>query len=122
MLGPEKAEFLATLVENPYPPLIVECGTAIGYSGLCLLQVLSVTGNGWSITIEMEVDHAHEAQEQFVDAGLSKFGPVTKWECCGSTHKPLMSPLVFFCQTIISATIFLAFKQMSLASSMGQLS
>ena len=40
MLGREKAEFLATLVEKARPALVVECGTAIGYSGLFLLQAI----------------------------------------------------------------------------------
>ena len=34
MLGNEKAEFIVDLVEKAEPSLIVECGTAIGYSGL----------------------------------------------------------------------------------------
>ena len=83
MLGPEKAEFLATLVEKAHPSLIVECGTAIGYSGLWLLQVLSVTDEGRLITIEIEADRAREAQEHFVHAGLSdlvdsRIGDATK--------------------------------------------
>ena len=33
MLGPDKAKLLASCVEKVKPSLIVECGTAIGYSG-----------------------------------------------------------------------------------------
>ena len=32
MLGQEKAEFIVTLVREARPDLVVECGTAIGYS------------------------------------------------------------------------------------------
>ena len=41
MLGPDKAKLLANCVENAKPSLIVECGTAIGYSGLWMLRVLN---------------------------------------------------------------------------------
>ena len=34
MLGPDKARLLASCVEKAKPSVIVECGTAIGYSGL----------------------------------------------------------------------------------------
>lgn len=92
MLGPEKAEFLATLVEKAHPSLIVECGTAIGYSGLWLLQVLSATDDGRLITIEIEADRGHEAQRHFADAGLSdlvdsEIGDATK--VLQTIHKPV---------------------------------
>jgi predicted O-methyltransferase YrrM len=44
MLGPEKAKLLASCVEKAKPTLIVECGTAIGYSGLWILRVLKNLG------------------------------------------------------------------------------
>src|SRR5262245_32161137 len=34
MIGPEKGRRLAELVRDKRPRLVVECGTAIGYSGL----------------------------------------------------------------------------------------
>ena len=46
MLGPEKAEFLTALVEKACPSLIVECGTAIGYSGLWMLERLKAARQG----------------------------------------------------------------------------
>lgn len=70
MLGPEKAEVLATLVENAQPSLIVECGTAIGYSGLWMLEKLKSAGNGSLITVEIEPDRAREAQGHFDRAGF----------------------------------------------------
>lgn len=71
MLGPEKAESLANLVEKARPSLIVECGTAIGYSGLWMAGKLKTAGKGGLITVEINTDRAHEAQENFVRAGLS---------------------------------------------------
>ena len=70
MLGPEKAEFLVTLVEKTKPSLIVECGTAIGYSGLWMLEKLKSAGNGSLITVEIEPDRAREAQGHFDRAGF----------------------------------------------------
>lgn len=70
MLGPEKAEFLVTLVEKTKPSLIVECGTAIGYSGLWMLEKLKSAGKGRLITVEIEPDRAREAQDHFNRAGF----------------------------------------------------
>lgn len=70
MLGPEKAEFLVTLVEKTKPSLIVECGTAIGYSGLWMLEKLKSAGKGRMITVEIEPDRAREAQDHFNRAGF----------------------------------------------------
>lgn len=65
MLGSEKAEFLSDLVQNVQPTLIVECGTAIGYSGLWMVAALRVTGKGSLITVEIDTGRAHEARENF---------------------------------------------------------
>ena len=65
MLGPEKAEFLADLVQKAAPTLIVECGTAIGYSGLWMVAALKSVGKGRLITVEIDTARAHEAQENF---------------------------------------------------------
>lgn len=72
MLGREKAKFLADLIEQVEPSLIVECGTAIGYSGLWIASRLQAIGNGRLITIEIDADRAREAQENFTRAGLSE--------------------------------------------------
>lgn len=72
MLGGEKAEFLADLIEQVGPSLIVECGTAIGYSGLWIASRLQAIGKGKLITIEIDGDRAQEARENFARAGLSE--------------------------------------------------
>ena len=61
MLGHEKAEFLADLVQKAGPSLIVECGTAIGYSGLWMVAVLKSAGKGRLITVEIDTERAHDA-------------------------------------------------------------
>ena len=70
MLGPEKAQFLTTLVEKARPSLIVECGTAIGYSGLWMLEKLKTAGKGRLITVEIEPERARDAQTHFIRAGF----------------------------------------------------
>ena len=65
MLGSEKAEFLADLVQKAGPNLIVECGTAIGYSGLWMVAELQSADRGRLITVEIDTGRAHEAQENF---------------------------------------------------------
>jgi len=71
MLGPEKAKFLAACVEKAKPFLIVECGTAIGYSGLWMLRVLKSVGTGRLITVEIEADRAAQARANFERAGMA---------------------------------------------------
>ena len=71
MLGPEKAKFLAACVEKAKPSLIVECGTAIGYSGLWMLRVLKAENTGRLITIEIDENRAHQARANFERAGLN---------------------------------------------------
>ena len=70
MLGSEKAEFLADLVQKAGPNLIVECGTAIGYSGLWMVAALKSAGRGRLITVEIDTGRAHEAQENFRRANV----------------------------------------------------
>lgn len=71
MLGHEKAEFLAEQVEKAQPALIVECGTAIGYSGLWMVSKLKAADKGRIITVEIDPDRARDAQENFVRAGVA---------------------------------------------------
>ena len=71
MLGSEKAEFLADLVQKAGPTLIVECGTAIGYSGLWMVNALKSVGEGRLITVEIDTSRAHEAQENFRRANVN---------------------------------------------------
>ena len=72
MLGPEKAEFLTALVEKAQPSLIVECGTAIGYSGLWMLEKLKAAVKGRLITVEIEPDRARDARTHFDRAGFGE--------------------------------------------------
>ena len=83
MLGSEKAEFLADLVQKAEPNLIVECGTAIGYSGLWMVAVLKSADKGRLITVEIDTRRAHEAQENFRRADVkdlidSRIGDATE--------------------------------------------
>lgn len=83
MLGSEKAEFLADLVQKAGPTLIVECGTAIGYSGLWMVAALKSVGKGRLITVEIDTGRAHEAQENFRRANVqdlidSRIGDATE--------------------------------------------
>ena len=71
MLGEEKAKFLAACVEAAKPSLIVECGTAIGYSGLWMLRVLKAAETGRLITIEIDADRAAQARANFERAGMA---------------------------------------------------
>lgn len=71
MLGPEKAKLLASYVEKAKPSVIVECGTAIGYSGLWMLRTLKNLGAGRLITVEINADSAQRARENFEKAGMA---------------------------------------------------
>ena len=71
MLGPDKAKLLASCIEKAKPSLIVECGTAIGYSGLWICRVLQTIGTGKLITVEIEDANAERARANFERAGVS---------------------------------------------------
>ncbi len=71
MLGPDKAKLLASCIEKAKPSLIVECGTAIGYSGLWISRVLQTIGAGKLITVEIEDANAERARANFESAGVS---------------------------------------------------
>ena len=73
MIGPHKGHFLAELVHNKQPALVVEVGTAIGYSGLWIADVLRELGRGRLITIEQDAERAAEAAGHFERAGVSSF-------------------------------------------------
>jgi predicted O-methyltransferase YrrM len=70
MLGPEKAAFLADLVEKTRPETVVECGTAVGYSGLHIAAALVKNRAGRLITIEIDPGRADEALSNFRRAGV----------------------------------------------------
>jgi predicted O-methyltransferase YrrM len=69
MIGRKKAERLAELVRRAKPKVVVECGTAIGYSGLWMARELQPIG-GRLVTIEISPDRSREAQANFRQAGL----------------------------------------------------
>ena len=71
MIGPTKAKRLAELVREKKPKLVVECGTAVGYSGLWIARELKAAGQGRLITIELDEDRAKQARENFKRAGLA---------------------------------------------------
>jgi predicted O-methyltransferase YrrM len=72
MLGPEKGLFLRGLVEQARPGFVVECGTALGYSGLHILSALQSIGKGRLLTVEIDPIRAREAVKNFFQAGASK--------------------------------------------------
>jgi hypothetical protein len=71
MIGPEKARRLAELVRQKKPGLVVECGTAIGYSGLWIARELNAAGRGKLITIEIDQERVRQAKANFEKAGLA---------------------------------------------------
>src|SRR5438105_15629977 len=73
MLGPQTAVRLAELVRTEQPLLVVEVGTAIGYSGLWITDVLRELGRGRLITLEMDPDRAAEASRNFERAGVRTY-------------------------------------------------
>jgi len=73
MIGPAKAKRLAELVRRKKPKQVVECGTAIGYSGLWIASQLETIGAGKLITIEFNPERAEEAKRNFAEAGLADY-------------------------------------------------
>ena len=72
MIGPEKGLFLRGLVERARPGFVVECGTALGYSGLHILSALQSIGKGMLFTVEIDPIRAREAVKNFCRAGVSE--------------------------------------------------
>jgi caffeoyl-CoA O-methyltransferase len=70
MVGPHKAARLAELIRERRPQVVVEVGTAIGYSGLWIADVLRELGAGRLITIEQDSERALEAGRNFERAGV----------------------------------------------------
>lgn len=73
MIGPAKARRLAELVRKEEPALVVECGTALGYSALWIARELARLGRGRLVTIEIDADRAARAREHVREAGLEKY-------------------------------------------------
>lgn len=70
MLGPEKARFIHQLVREKQPELVVECGTAIGYSGIWICAALEENGKGRLLTLEIDAERSALAGEHFAAAGV----------------------------------------------------
>jgi caffeoyl-CoA O-methyltransferase len=70
MLGADKARRLAELIRECKPRLVVEAGTAIGYSGLWIAQTLRELEQGRLITFEKDAERATAAGAYFRQAGL----------------------------------------------------
>ena len=71
IVGPEKGARLAELVRGRKPSVVVECGTALGYSGLWIARELERLDKGRLITIELDADRARQARATFEKAGLA---------------------------------------------------
>lgn len=94
MIGRVKAERLAEIVRQAKPKLVVECGTAIGYSGLWIARELKKAGRGHLITIEIVPANAREAEANFRRAGLDKFVTVKVGDA-RSVVKEIEGPIDF---------------------------
>lgn len=100
MIGRKKAERLAELVRQAKPKVAVECGTAIGYSGLWIARELEAAGNDQAsvgarlITIEINPKRAHEAEANFRKAGLEKYVTVKVGDA-RKVVKELQGPIDF---------------------------
>ncbi len=73
MLGPHKAIRLGELIREQRPRRVVEVGTAIGYSGLWIADVLREVGQGHLITLEQDAERAAQASRYFQRAGVSRW-------------------------------------------------
>jgi predicted O-methyltransferase YrrM len=73
MLGPQKAVRLVELIRETRPLGMVEVGTAIGYSGLWIADILRELGQGHLITLELDAGRAAEAGRNFRRAGVQDF-------------------------------------------------
>ncbi len=71
MLGPQKAARLCDLVREARPEVVVEVGTAIGYSALWIAHTLAELGRGRLLTYELDPARAAEAAGNFQRAGLA---------------------------------------------------
>eukprot|EP01045_Picozoa_sp_COSAG04_P015803 COSAG04_NODE_1276_length_7440_cov_3.885710_9_plen_151_part_00 len=85
MIGPEKAVRLAELVRERKPRLVVECGTALGYSGLWIgrSRELQRLGQGRLITLELDDSRVARAREAFERAGLGEVVEVRQGDARG---------------------------------------
>jgi predicted O-methyltransferase YrrM len=71
MLGPQKAHRLVELIQQARPKVVVEVGTAIGYSSLWIADTLRALREGRLLTFEQDPDRHAEARRNFERAGVS---------------------------------------------------
>src|SRR5215831_8699191 len=69
LVDAEVGALLQVLARSVKATRILEIGTAIGYSGIWLARALPP--DGMLVTMEMDPDRGHEAQENFKSAGLA---------------------------------------------------
>jgi len=74
----ESHELLRELVEKYNPKHILEIGTAVGYSGITMLE----SSNADLITIELKPESAEEAKSNFEKVGFSDRVNVVNADCC----------------------------------------
>lgn len=71
MLGPQKVTRFCEWIREAKPNVVVEVGTAIGYSGLWIAGTLRDLGQGRLITFEMDAERAAGAGRYFRKAGFA---------------------------------------------------
>lgn len=94
MLGMARAAFLMGLVGQKRPLLVVECGTAIGYSGLWLGKILRALGRGRVISHEIDPKRAEIARRNFEEAGVGDLIEIRVGDA-HETLKALQEPVEF---------------------------
>ena len=94
MIGRRKAARLAKLVRERKPRVVLECGTAIGYSGLWIARELKRAGRGHLVTMEISASRAKQAEAYFRKAGLADFVTVRTGDATKLT-KELAGPIDF---------------------------
>ncbi len=87
MVGPTKARRLAELVREHKPKRVVECGTAIGYSGLWMARELKKLGRGKLISVEISPARAKRAEANFREAGLMDYVEIVVGDACQAVKK-----------------------------------
>jgi predicted O-methyltransferase YrrM len=98
MLGPEKGLSLRGLVEKARPGFVVECGTALGCSGLHILFALQSIGKGMLPTVEIDPIRAREAliaADRRWPAISATFAPASQASFADSTRRflgPIAKP------------------------------
>jgi len=94
MIGPAKARRLAELVREAKPKVVLEGGTALGYSGLWIARELKNLGRGKLVTMEISPERAKQAEENFRRAGLAEYVEVRVGDA-KQLAKAVEGPIIF---------------------------